>query len=276
MLRAYIDDSHMGDVNSPLYVLGGWVAPAKTWASFSDAWLEVLRMRPRVGHFKFDDAMGLSGEFLGISEESRAFKLKLLMRTIEDHNLYGACIGIPHLLFTKLFSRNVNYGPQWSRSVMGFFRNPYPLAFFMMTQMLVNHYIELNSQETIEFVFDYQPRGRMPIVQAAWESFYEEVPPEWKARITAHPPSFLNDKDVIALQAADLHAGWAHKQGVAGLLGNGEVVPPWGNIGDKIERKQWMLSIEEAIAIYRDTIKLDPFYVTGAFGYGVSRNSILL
>jgi len=60
MLKAYFDDSRMGQ--PPCYVLGGWIAPAKVWAPFSDAWLDILWMKPRIEYFKFQEAMNFSGE----------------------------------------------------------------------------------------------------------------------------------------------------------------------------------------------------------------------
>ena len=68
MLKAYLDDSSMGQ--APVYVLAGWVASAKVWAPFADAWDKVLRMSPRIEYFKFDDAMTFDGPFRGMSEES--------------------------------------------------------------------------------------------------------------------------------------------------------------------------------------------------------------
>ncbi len=83
MLRASFDDSAVGQ--GPVYVIAGWVAPAEKWVPFADDWHAVLDMRPRIEYFKFVEAINFSGEFLGISEEMRDEKLKLLLRIIEDY-----------------------------------------------------------------------------------------------------------------------------------------------------------------------------------------------
>src|SRR5947209_278262 len=82
MLKAYMDDSHVGDRSSAVYVVAGWVAPIKTWLAFSEDWDEVLRMSPRVQYFKWQEAMAFNGEFYGITEERRNEKLRLLIDII--------------------------------------------------------------------------------------------------------------------------------------------------------------------------------------------------
>ena len=48
VLRAYIDESeHQASEGPPVFVMGGFIAPAESWAKFSDEWQEVLDMRPR-------------------------------------------------------------------------------------------------------------------------------------------------------------------------------------------------------------------------------------
>lgn len=93
MLRAFVDDSHMGQ--PPVYILGGWIAPAETWARFSDAWQDVLWMAPRIEYFKYAEAMNSNGQFNGISSERRDEKVRLLLKVIEDHSLFGISSIIP-------------------------------------------------------------------------------------------------------------------------------------------------------------------------------------
>jgi hypothetical protein len=123
MLKAYIDDSHMRQ--PPFYVLGGWVASVKTWAAFSDAWRDILRMSPRIEYFKYDEAMGLSGEFHGISEAARDEKLRLLINLIEEHGLVGVASVIPHCIFYPMFG---TYPHKWVRIHITFHFSGLPLA----------------------------------------------------------------------------------------------------------------------------------------------------
>jgi hypothetical protein len=50
MLQAYIDDSRSDD--PPVFALGGFIAPAEKWASFSDEWQQFLDMPPAIKYFK--------------------------------------------------------------------------------------------------------------------------------------------------------------------------------------------------------------------------------
>jgi hypothetical protein len=120
MLKAYIDDSRMGQ--PPIYVLGGWIADAKVWAPFSDGWKDILRMKPSIEYFKFSDAMTLNGPFSGFSEGSRDEKLRLLVNLIAEHQLLGLSCSVPHHYFLPLFGRHPN--PE--------IRNPYILMFYAL------------------------------------------------------------------------------------------------------------------------------------------------
>ena len=101
MLKAYFDDSRMGQ--PPCYVLGGWVAPAKVWAPFSDAWRDILWMRPRIEYFKFQEAINFNGEFHGVSKESRDEKLKLLVSLIAEYKISCCRLGYSSRSFPKVF-----------------------------------------------------------------------------------------------------------------------------------------------------------------------------
>jgi hypothetical protein len=144
MLKAFIDDSRMGQ--PPVYVLAGWVAPAKTWAKFSDDWAAVLRMSPRVEYFKFAEAMNLNGEFHGVSLDRRDEKMNLLLRVIEDHKLLGALSIIPHSIFFEYFGRHP------SREV----RNPYFPSLHGLVSRIIQHNIGMGIKDRLELFFDYQ------------------------------------------------------------------------------------------------------------------------
>jgi len=58
-----------------------------------------------------------------------------------------------------------------------------------------------------------------------------------------HPPTFLDDKDVVALQAADLHAGWSRDQ--LDMLDRREVPEPLSasrNSGLALRSASWRKS----------------------------------
>lgn len=215
MLRAYIDDSRMGQ--PPVYTLGGWVAPASTWTPFSDAWREILWMKPRIEYFEFDEALSLDGQFRGITEASRNEKLRLMINLIEETNLLGLVSMIPHHIFDPLF------GWHPSRDV----RNPYILSFFGMIANLAGYMSLSGEEDRVEFFFDYQPHSIKQVLDG-WEEFKNCAPEKFRTLITEHPPQFRDDKNVVALQAADLHAGWARMRNEPAFRGEGMPEPLWG------------------------------------------------
>ena len=161
MLKAFIDDSRMGQ--PPVYVLGGWVAPAKTWARFSDDWDDVLRMSPRIEYFKFAEAMNFNGEFNGMSLERRNEKMTLLLRVIEEHKLLGVASIIPHSIFQTYFGKHPR------RDV----RNPYFPSLFGLVARIMMYHRALGIRDRLELFFDYQPghADQMEAVRRGWEEF---------------------------------------------------------------------------------------------------------
>jgi Protein of unknown function (DUF3800) len=257
MIKVYIDDSHMGDVTSAVYVLAGWAAPVTTWIAFSDDWHAVLNMSPKIRYFKFDEAMGLDGEFLGISPELRNEKLSLLVGVLQDHNPLGIASIIQSRVFESLFGK---------RHDTGVMKNPYTISFYQIISRLVRHYVSIGTKEKIEFVFDHQG-AQMNKVLAAWEEFLRLSPPEYKDYLTSHPPSFHSDKDVVALQAADLHAGWVHMLDSAAILNKPIPQPIWGSKGEAMVRLFWELNEENAEKLYEALYKRKPVRFSYLFQY---------
>jgi Protein of unknown function (DUF3800) len=258
MLKAYVDDSHVGDRESAVYVLAGWVAPVTTWRKFSDEWDAILWMSPRIRYFKFDEAMGLSGEFQGISEQSRDEKLRLLTNLLGEH----APLGIASILPTRIYEGVCrNHGSH-------LMRNPYSLLFFGIVGRLAKHYEWAGATEKIEFIFDHQPSGKMNEIQRGWQAFLEAAPQNARALLYDHPPSFLDDKVCVVLQAADLHAGLVHLLESAPLLGREVPQFSWGQGASKLTRVFWMMDEEWAEGAINALFGYRPVRFTYSFGYG--------
>lgn len=204
-LRTYVDDSEVS--RGPVHVLAGWVAPARNWADFSNDWDDVLRMSPRIEYFKFSEAMGFNGEFNGISKESRDLKLKLLMQVIEKHSLFGVSSIIFKDVFDAWFGDDQVHG------------NPYFMLFYALVANVVRH-APADISEKIEFIFDNQP-GQERIIRENWDSFINRIPEEYRGRI-AGSPIFRDDRDILPLQAADLHAGYRRMLNASDYRGVGE------------------------------------------------------
>lgn len=255
MLKAYVDDSRMGDRSSDVYILAGWLAPVRTWMALSDEWAAVLRMSPRIGYFKFEEAMSLSGEFQGISPDSRDEKMALLMSVLADHLPEGITSVIPRYIFEGLFGRNVP----------GLLRNPYFLSVYCIVRRIAVYCKENSVDDVVELAFDYQPSGKMGQVQEAWEAFHQMGPHDETRFFPKHPPSFLDDKCVVALQAADFHAGLAHIIHTARFRNN--VVPdyPWLRKAGELNRHTVEVTPEAAEELFEAFYHFRPVRVGYSF-----------
>jgi hypothetical protein len=65
-------------------------------------------------------------------------------------------------------------------------------------------------------------------------------------KMIGSPPTFKNDRKVVALQAADLHAGWVRQLNGAEYEGRPLPVPPWGDRGSSIVRTNWIMDEDVA------------------------------
>jgi hypothetical protein len=233
MLSTYVDDSRVGQ--APLYVLAGWCAPVDAWADFSDDWDQILRMSPRIEYFKYKEARGFSGQFGGMSESSRHEKLTLLMGAIQSHKLLGVASLIPHDTFQKYFAGKL----------VGPWRLPYVwLAYTLMTRLL-GFYASIGVTEKIQFYFDNMP-GHVERVHSWWNDFLDLLPPGGREQ-TSSIPQFLDDKEAMPLQAADLQAGWMREVLSAHILNQPQVEPMWKPSMEEGVQRVFML-INDALA----------------------------
>jgi hypothetical protein len=240
--------------------LGGWVASAKTWAKFSDAWRDILWMSPRIEYFKYAEAMNFKGQFAGISEASRNEKVRLFLNLIEEHKIVGIASAIPHHIFFPLFGSHPHK----------FVRNPYFISFYGIAGHLIAHLAANGIKEKIEFIFDFQPGSdQMREAQDGWANFREVAPAEYHDCIQVHPPSFLDDKDVVALQAADLHAGWTRETLM--MLQRGATPKPiWYPSGEKIISIGVSWGLESLTAMFHSMFGYNPAVTTYTFQHGLN------
>jgi hypothetical protein len=219
MLKAYFDDSKM---TGPYAVLAGWVEQATRWASFSNAWDDVLRMSPRIDYFKWKEARNLNGEFSGVSCERRDEKVNLLASVIAEYQPLGVASVISVKLHDQIFGENPDR----------ILRHPYYLSFHSVVSQLVMYPAIVSLGEKIDFVFDIQP-GQMEAAIGSWERLKQVAPPEVKGIIGN--ANFGDDVDIKPLQAADLSAGWMREQAEAHFDEQKTLEPPWGNRTNSVQ-----------------------------------------
>jgi hypothetical protein len=192
-------------------------------------------MSPRVQYFKFTEAMNYGGEFLGISDERRNEKLLLLVNLIVEFNLVGIASIIPIDTFDRHFG-NVETGAS---------KTPYPLLFVNVMRRLHDHFLGAGGElPKIDFIFDRQVEEEDDAL-LGWYEFRRSAPEELRPMIGS-PPSFLDDKDALPLQAADLIAGWFRVQCSILRSDKPMPVPPWGSRGNDLQVLTWTL--DDAVA----------------------------
>lgn len=209
-------------MNGPVAVLAGWVAPAKTWAAFSPAWDDALRMSPRIDYFKWSEAYNFLGQFHGISERSRDEKVKLLVSVISEFKPLGVACCVPLDLYQSIFGKNPDRA----------MREPYHFCLFSIVTQLLNHLNQHGVSQKVDFFFDEQP-GQMEAVALSWETLRRRATPEMHNIIGNL--SFCDDRSVVGLQAADLSAGRTREVAEDMFSGIPPRDSPWGQVGRNLE-----------------------------------------
>lgn len=111
----------------------------------------------------------------------------------------------------------------------------------------------------------------MGAIQRGWKEVLDGLPEDKKRYLHNHPPSFLDDNDIIALQAADMHAGWAYDYYCADVLGMPVPSPPWGyDVGQNIVRLTWAVTEESALAVHEQLFGYRPVKITWTFRHGMA------
>lgn len=246
-LKAYIDDSGIGD--SPVYALAGLFGPVKNWLALTDEWDAILRMSPRIPYFKAKDAFALDGVFLGISEERRNEKVRLLMRAIEEHELIGIGATITQSEFENYWKishhkHQVLKEGEAERLISNPWRSPYFLLNWTILWRFLPELYNLGFREKIDFIFDEEVMERDK-VEMAYRTMKGSsmLPPEIES-LLGNPPYFLSDLDVLPLQAADLYVTLTRRVRQINLTGHTIVVPPEAP-GSKLLRLDFHWNKEE-------------------------------
>lgn len=196
MLQGYIDDSGSDGTRIP-FVLAGYILAAEKWADFSDAWKSELERKPRIKYFKMNEAVSGDGQFKGLSEEFRKCKVRDLIAIINRYKPSGICVFAKWDEWKQLIEP---YVPRISKY-------PYTALFMLMLDAVVSYEKSIGIfPEKIQLDFDEQ--GDIGRLTLQWYSIINQFFHPDLAQIISRTPTMLNDKEYVALQAADLLA-WA-------------------------------------------------------------------
>jgi hypothetical protein len=187
MLQAYFDDSKE---DGEALIFAGYLAPASSWIGFSADWASLLTIRPEMRTHKMSAA----------HSQDRMERAMFHYRAIERANLIGIGCAIPIAPLQKVVN-DMGLDAGWA--------NPYLLAWRTVIAASFMGADELGFNEPIQFIFDQQ--ADKVSVMKGWDYFYASASDGMKERIRGCP-SFMDDEDVVPLQAADMIAWWARKQ----------------------------------------------------------------
>lgn len=202
VLRAYVDDSGVGDAPPSASIMAGWVATDENWAAFSAEWQEALDMRPSIAYFKMNEAASCRGQFAHWSGHRRDERVALFFSIIERHAMMGVTCAIHNAMYKAIF--------QDLNKELRRLNHPYAILFLGIVSRIANWFQKAGRSDPIEFVFDRQP-DQMDKIIAGWELFSRVAVREELRPLLASQPIFRNDKIDLPLQAADLHAWWTRK-----------------------------------------------------------------
>lgn len=194
-LFCYVDDSGT-HANSPIYVLGGFIASAETWAAFTLDWQAVLKEEPSVAHLHTADAYSLLGAFSNWTSNQVDKKLFHLAEAIEKHGLRRFDTSILRKDYDDLIHGQF-VGP------VG--KDPYFLAYYRIVTALARE--PTLSGHAIQLVFDEQGGSGVAAIEA-WTLLCEVAPSVYE---TMPRPRFGNDLSEPPLQAADLYVWHARR-----------------------------------------------------------------
>ena len=183
-------------------------------------------MKPFLKYFKMSEAMSLSGQFSGWTEESRDFRIRYLINLVKEHKLIGVGTTVPFADYRAVFHGKTDKT----------FDVPYFLMFHGLMAAIVTGFSKFGL-EKVDFVFDQQP-GQMDRIPGEWVKWKKATPAQYQALI-GDPPIFRDDKFTLPLQAADMYAWFLRVLSTAEMNGQPTPAAPWAPAGGVMDTVTW-------------------------------------
>lgn len=226
MLKGYFDASGKGAKD--VFVLGGYISTPERWLKFTDDW---------------DAALSGDGKFF---QPMKAFKLRnmdmtstrQLARCAIFHKIANEHAMVCFRVFVDAEAAVRVYKNSWWSGFLDKNLEPNDIVYWFgfralneAFRVMKKDHPEIDLDEEIDFIFDQENERDKASLVAAWKYLYKTSSPE-KRKLFGNMPNFGNDELIKPLQAADLAAGLARKNALAGK-GIKNIEPPWGNDGRK-------------------------------------------
>lgn len=215
VLQAYMDESMD---TSGMFVLGGYIAPAESWAAFSREWQELLPLSSiqEDGRYRFKmSEMALS--------EHRMGNVAAFHTVINRHATMSiACVidGVTlHRALNRLHGEIRKPDGEVEEIDLAALKAVWTDPFFFAFRALMDtfHMIRVENPELVplddivDFWFD--DTSKKGTITRAWDDYLDRRPTSYRAGYGA-APRFEDDEVHLPLQAADFRAWWVRKWAV--------------------------------------------------------------
>lgn len=204
VLEAVIDDSY--DHKVGVFALGGYIAPDHAWTAFAKEWEEYL---PRFGILDKDGRYHFKMQEMAQTSERMA-RLPTFYRAIERHVTCAISCAFKYEDFENAkmrFERSINAQVKW-----GNLSKPYFFAFRLLLDTFHTHKKVLDPylglEEPVNFIFDDQ--SEKALILASWDNYMRARNTDIAGQY-GKEPRFLDDKEFLPLQAADLWVYWVRR-----------------------------------------------------------------
>jgi hypothetical protein len=151
MFQAFIDDSK---TDRKLFVLAGYIAPAETWALFSDDWDTELKSEPPLEEFKMSQML---------IEPARCERF---YRIIEKPVTSAISVRIDLAAHARVVA-SLEWPPGLNNQAE--VTGPYWFAYNMIIDYLYRHHSGLHLTDRVDFIFDDQSEKKH--VRDTWDYF---------------------------------------------------------------------------------------------------------
>ena len=192
MMQAYFDDSKKTLGKKTLF-LAGYINSAEKWIDHSNRWKEILQDDPDLEYLKSAEAHALGGQFRNFGKLDRDLKLSIFAETIKEFEPWSFHISLDLSAHEKIFQ---NSGTPYG------FKTPYWIAFEALFVGVLRLQNKLGFSEPIDFIFDRQNQIERT-ANACFEILLAAQPENFKKMVKSSP-RFEDDKEIVALQAADM------------------------------------------------------------------------
>jgi len=226
MLQAYVDDSG-SEPNDPLFVLGGFVAPPSQWEDFTDEWDAKLREPISIEYFKSTEANGARDQFAirkGWDRSSINMRIENLADIAAKHATFRVAVAMRWSDFNTYLK---DIGGELQEPYNLLLRSPYFLCLAALRVKIHSHCERNGIDPLCYFTLDEQSTvGNFSALL-----FGSLQDPALKAFLGSIPV-FDTDRNVLALQAADLYAYQFHDSKVTPNGGK----PRYAKVRSSLER----------------------------------------